>query len=493
MTAPPAASMACPPSADVLPVPCAALAPEFSLRRWAVPRKPPRCAVFDAGLPSQAGRCAPPRHARLPELRRHASAPCPPRPSLDLDLVRPLWSPPACCRRPRLAMLPRQSRWPQLRRRPSSLIRASVVCKRWRRLVSDPGFLRRFRAHHRKPPLLGLLSSDGADIYPFIPRLNRPDRIPAARFSLPQRCRREILQLVECRHGLALFLNQRRPEAIVWNPISGHHRRVAFPPQFGDAAEKDILSVAVLCAAGDDDNGHVHGDCNLNSFRLALVPRCKHSCIPALACLYESKSGEWGNAISTTPTNRTLVWRKPSVLVGNALCWLICGKLEGGILGFDFEMQKLVVIDKPGDPRLAHCSSSCLQIIRTEEGNLGLFIYTGFGLRLWEHKVSYDDVATWVLQKTIDRLLPLQLQWSCILGYDEDHNVIYLWAPNADDSFTIQLDSIQFGDCFRTNFDATLSQKREIVYTTSVPYTSFYTADWAIGGRDDGPEISGST
>ncbi|XP_044949238.1 uncharacterized protein LOC123398856 [Hordeum vulgare subsp. vulgare] len=379
---------------------------------------------------------------------------------------------------------------------PSSLIRASVVCKRWRRLVSDPGFLRRFRAHHRKPPLLGLLSSDGADIYPFIPRLNRPDRIPAARFSLPQRCRREILQLVECRHGLALFLNQRRPEAIVWNPISGHHRRVAFPPQFGDAAEKDILSVAVLCAAGDDDNGHVHGDCNLNSFRLALVPRCKHSCIPSLACLYESKSGEWGNVISTTPTNRTLVWRKPSVLVGNALCWFIRGKLEGGILGFDFEMQKLVVIDKPGDPRLAHCSSSCLQIIRTEEGNLGLLIYTGFGLRLWEHKVSYDDVATWVLQKTIDlleRLLPVQLQWSCILGYDEDHNVIYLWAPNADDSFTIQLDSIQFGDCFRTNFDATLSQKREIVYTTSVPYRSFYTADWAIGGRDDGPEISGST
>ncbi|KAE8802179.1 hypothetical protein D1007_22046 [Hordeum vulgare] len=379
---------------------------------------------------------------------------------------------------------------------PSSLIRASVVCKRWRRLVSDPGFLRRFRAHHRKPPLLGLLSSDGADIYPFIPRLNRPDRIPAARFSLPQRCRREILQLVECRHGLALFLNQRRPEAIVWNPISGHHRRVAFPPQFGDAAEKDILSVAVLCAAGDDDNGHVHGDCNLNSFRLALVPRCKHSCIPSLACLYESKSGEWGNVISTTPTNRTLVWRKPSVLVGNALCWFIRGKLEGGILGFDFEMQKLVVIDKPGDPRLAHCSSSCLQIIRTEEGNLGLLIYTGFGLRLWEHKVSYDDVATWVLQKTIDlleRLLPVQLQWSCILGYDEDHTVIYLWAPNADDSFTIQLDSIQFGDCFQTNFDATLSQKRKIVYTTSVPYRSFYTADWAIGGRDDGPEISGST
>lgn len=35
---------------------------------------------------------------------------------------------------------------------PSSLPRASAVCKRWRGLVSDP----RFRAHHRRNhPLLG--------------------------------------------------------------------------------------------------------------------------------------------------------------------------------------------------------------------------------------------------------------------------------------------------------------------------------------------------
>jgi hypothetical protein len=33
---------------------------------------------------------------------------------------------------------------------PSSLLRAGLVCKRWRRLLSDPHFLRRFRSlHHR--------------------------------------------------------------------------------------------------------------------------------------------------------------------------------------------------------------------------------------------------------------------------------------------------------------------------------------------------------
>ncbi|KAM0838772.1 hypothetical protein ACQ4PT_060753 [Festuca glaucescens] len=61
---------------------------------------------------------------------------------------------------------------------PSSLLRASLVCKRWRCLVSDPGFLRRFRAHHRKPPLLGFISLEGyGPRYCFTPTLEaRPAR-----------------------------------------------------------------------------------------------------------------------------------------------------------------------------------------------------------------------------------------------------------------------------------------------------------------------------
>ncbi|KAM0834922.1 hypothetical protein ACQ4PT_063272 [Festuca glaucescens] len=45
---------------------------------------------------------------------------------------------------------------------PSSLPRASAVCKRWRRLVSDPSFFRRFRLHHcRNLPLLGFFQGIG--------------------------------------------------------------------------------------------------------------------------------------------------------------------------------------------------------------------------------------------------------------------------------------------------------------------------------------------
>ncbi|XBH93337.1 hypothetical protein VPH35_084279 [Triticum aestivum] len=312
--------------------------------------------------------------------------------------------------------------------RPSSLIRVSVVCKRWRRLVSDPGFLRRFRAHHGKPPILGFFC--------------------------------------------------KQPEAVVWNPISGHQRRVAFPPGFGNARGREILYAAVLCAAGDDDHGHVHGDCDLDYFKLVLVRMGVEDHRLVFACLYESKSGVWGNVTSTRTTGGLVFPIRPSVLVGNALCWLLYGETEGDILEFDFAMQKLVVIEKPLDCEIAYRGRPRLRIVRTEERGLGLIGYTGLSLQLWERKDNYDDVATWILQKTIDlleHLSPVELKWSWIHGYDEDHSVLFLCALNG--SLMIQLDSIQFGNCFRTNLDGTTPPERKDINTTYIPYKSFYAAE----------------
>uniref|UniRef100_A0ACD5X0I6 Uncharacterized protein n=1 Tax=Avena sativa TaxID=4498 RepID=A0ACD5X0I6_AVESA len=96
---------------------------------------------------------------------------------------------------------------------PSSLARASLVCKRWRCLVSEPKFIRRFRVHHRKPPLLGFFirCPDGIS---FKSMLRTPDRIPPSRFCLPQ-SRYERWNFVGCRNGLALVINQTRLEAVV--------------------------------------------------------------------------------------------------------------------------------------------------------------------------------------------------------------------------------------------------------------------------------------
>ncbi|KAL6630537.1 hypothetical protein ACP70R_028610 [Stipagrostis hirtigluma subsp. patula] len=39
---------------------------------------------------------------------------------------------------------------------PAWLLRAALVCRPWLRLLTDPAFLRRYRAFHGAPPLLGL-------------------------------------------------------------------------------------------------------------------------------------------------------------------------------------------------------------------------------------------------------------------------------------------------------------------------------------------------
>ncbi|GJN24388.1 hypothetical protein PR202_gb12126 [Eleusine coracana subsp. coracana] len=46
---------------------------------------------------------------------------------------------------------------------PAHLVRASLVSKHWRRILSDQGFLRRYRRFHRTPPLLGFFHDGGCD------------------------------------------------------------------------------------------------------------------------------------------------------------------------------------------------------------------------------------------------------------------------------------------------------------------------------------------
>lgn len=68
---------------------------------------------------------------------------------------------------------------------PSSLPRASLVSKRWRRLASDHRFTRRFRLrHHRNPPLLGFFELDPGEGPSFVPTLDPPNRVPWNGFSM---------------------------------------------------------------------------------------------------------------------------------------------------------------------------------------------------------------------------------------------------------------------------------------------------------------------
>ncbi|PNT65673.1 hypothetical protein BRADI_3g00597v3 [Brachypodium distachyon] len=351
---------------------------------------------------------------------------------------------------------------------PSSFPRASLVCKRWRGILSDPRFRRRFRKHHRRSPLLGFFLKQWNAAPVFAPLLDPPDCIPVA---LPENIGGGIrwdfsFSFHGCRHGVAVFLDRKRPEVFLWDTLTAVQRRVHMPPSFAfdhHDTNGTALSAAVLCADSDD--------CHLTPFKLALTSQNSDRTKTSV-CLYESNTGVWGDIMSITTAGGILsaiLSQRPSVLVGNALCWLLSG---GGILKFDFQRQTLVVIDKLADLHFTGPEEVLwsYQILRGEDGGPGLAVLSvsELSIQLWARKSDGDGVASWVLQKTVqldERFLRHGYPVVQMLGYDEDTNAIFL--SSGYDDFTLQLESMKF-KCTRRGY-----YMRDRIYH---PYTSFYTA-----------------
>ncbi|VAH99150.1 unnamed protein product [Triticum turgidum subsp. durum] len=273
-----------------------------------------------------------------------------------------------------------------------------------------------------------------------------------------------------CRHGIALFLDRPRYEAVLWDPYTNFQHHVPFPPGFDNQQANFIMSAAVLCSAGDEQ--HVHGYCHLSPFKLVLA--CHDAeCTKAFACIYESKSVIWEDSISIATTD-VISKKRPSILVRNALCWLLHG---GGILDFDFERLTLDVIEKPASVDVTDTFSVdwSFQIIREEDNGLGLAVLPNpeqLSIQLWAMKSDSDGVVSWVLQKTVelDELFtrPLHSDTAKLVlmpGYDEDTNVIFLSSVSYE--FMLQLESMKFKYIGRREYKSS-----RIYY----PYANFYTA-----------------
>ncbi|VAI00472.1 unnamed protein product [Triticum turgidum subsp. durum] len=350
---------------------------------------------------------------------------------------------------------------------PSSLPRASAVCKRWRSILSDPQFVQRFRKHHGKPPLIGFFNQSYTVVCDFNPILEAPNRVHANRLSVPKRqSSMGKWRFMGCRNGLAVLVNGGRREAIVWDPLTGQQHRVPFPPGLHDVPTSSFYAwhAAVLCANAED--GHVHGDCIRGPFKLVLICNRYEQ---AFASLYDSTSRAWGDIFSTAIEN-TIHWTRCSILVGNVLCWAICG---GDALVFDTEMQSLAVIEKPADKNAI--SDWSFQLLRMEDGGLGLAALSGLTVQLWERKLNCDGVVGWVLlQKTIplEGLLPSTKPLVFIVGYDEDTNAIVL--STGIGNFMIQLDSMQIKHIIKRN---------DMCIDMFYPYHNFYTAGRGVGWK----------
>uniref|UniRef100_A0ACD5VA01 Uncharacterized protein n=1 Tax=Avena sativa TaxID=4498 RepID=A0ACD5VA01_AVESA len=189
---------------------------------------------------------------------------------------------------------------------PSSLPRASLVCSRWRRLISDRGFLRRFRLHHRRsPPLLGCFVQTPDELY-FKPTMETPDRVPCDRFSTQFD---DVVLSLGCRHGLVLIYYWKQRQVMVCDPVNGAQHHIALPPGFDMLDVPIHIQGAVLRAATD-----------VQHFQVVLVGLDNRRVI---ACVYSSETRDWGDFISTLPLpprDSSIFYKsKPSMLVGDSL------------------------------------------------------------------------------------------------------------------------------------------------------------------------------
>jgi hypothetical protein len=249
--------------------------------------------------------------------------------------------------------------------------------------------------------------------------------VPPERFSL-QIDDRDRLYPHGCRHGLLLLSDLKRNQFLVWDPVTGGRHRVVLPPGFEGQAIRNPIHGAVLRAAGD-----AH-------FKLVLVMVDIDDEIQAVARVYSSQTGIWGDIISTPlppQANQgwyhTSVFPEPSVLVGDSLYWMLLGKFDG-ILEFDFVRQSLAVIQVPVNMFDEGC---CFTVVRAEGGGLGFLSVSKFAAkaRLWKRKTDCDGVVSWRLGRTIelDKLLSLNSKkyYIRILWYAEENNLVFMSTP----------------------------------------------------------------
>ncbi|KAM3346609.1 hypothetical protein ACQJBY_020906 [Aegilops geniculata] len=367
----------------------------------------------------------------------------------------------------------------RLPRQPSSLFRASAVCKQWRCAATDPKFLHRFRLHHRKPPLLGLFHQRTYDDIVFTPILDHPDRIPPQRFDLNLGSRTEVeVLLLDCRHGRVLLTNEPpQDHVIVCDPIIGEQRRVQVPPEFKVCYD---VNWTVLCAASNHD--HVHGSCHSSPFKVVLISPLGEGNRLA-ACVYSSETGIWSNIISTAVPCEIHYVGISGLLVGNSLNWLM-HPISDGILEFDLDEQSLAVIRGPLVTN--DFSHDKPWIIHAEDGALGFAILSYHDLQLWQRNINCHGAATWVLQNTIDMRailgLPPQIEVmkKGILGCVEDADEILLWVGRS--VYMVQLKSMQ---------SRKLCEISHFTYCHS--FKSSYPPGTTIAGGCDGAEMLDET
>nr|CDM85922.1 unnamed protein product [Triticum aestivum] len=283
---------------------------------------------------------------------------------------------------------------------------------------------------------------------------NKDDRIPGARFSMSLNGDNRI---VDCRHGLVLFLGRGPPHhLLVWDPVAREQRHLFLPPELDQLS---FFNAAVLRPT----RGH---------FQVALIAFAGITRFSA--CLYSSETGIWGNINSLELESHILPLEGAGTLIGNSLCWLLRVLPHYAILEFDLDTQSLAVAELPaleGDQEL--------RIIPAEDGRLGFIHVSQFHAQLWKRKPDSDGLAVWVLDRAIE-FEELRSTYKgdsiTLVGFAEESNAVL--ALTVSGVFMVYLQSVEFKKIsnVRSNF-------------TYYPFACCYAAGTGILDGHDGDEV----
>ncbi|CAN6340465.1 unnamed protein product [Urochloa humidicola] len=288
------------------------------------------------------------------------------------------------------------------------LLRASLACKRWRRILADPAFRRRHRELHRTPRVLGFFHPVSKD-FPYLSRyvpVNPASRRPAG-------CDLPGWQILDCRHGRALFATPSPSlgtevilDFLVWGPLTGEQRRLprpSPPPTTGV-----MFNAAVLCAASAAAGGCDHRGCHGGPFLVSFIfsTWIRDNGYITSACVYSSETGDWSELASVHhPFVPIDCQPLPNTLVGDALYF--CGNLT---YAFEYQLgaHRLSVINRP-PPSLYQ--GEFIFLVSMEDGRLGctdMELEPSLCLRLWSRETTPDGFAHWSRGRgfEVETLLP---------------------------------------------------------------------------------------
>ncbi|CAL5089177.1 unnamed protein product [Urochloa decumbens] len=362
---------------------------------------------------------------------------------------------------------------------PALLVRTALVSKDWCRLVSGPGFRRRFCQFHRTPPLLGYIYHDNCSPY-FLTSSFRPLHAASPNWQIIN-ARHGRFLIINARRGRFLVVNGREPvdpisskpfvatEFIVWDPITDEHHRLPLPP-----VKYMLWNATLLCTAAGCD----HSDCPWGPFLVVFVFAAHTSEEGTMsACVYSSEQGAWREPVSVRHNvhheGPCVHMRRPTALVGNAVYFGCHPRI--GVLEYDLGKHELSVI---GAPHLWYWQNYVL--MTAEDGGLGLASMEESNLCIWSRVASQGGCATWALPRVIELNKMLLVRDPSMISPDrymlaaaDDLGVVFIWADK--NLFTIDVRS---GRIEKVGVG--------IVGSSVIPYRNFFTP--ALGAAFTGED-----